>query len=333
MKRSLVTTFAVLAAFSVGFVSSSCQRDSSKPIGSIVVSYAPFETLLLLWAADEQGFFTRNGLNVTLKKYDTGAGALEGVLKGDADIAVGTAEFPLVGRAFRKEKIRTLGSVAKIEHIYVVARKDRGIERVSDLKGKRVGTTRGTVAEFYLGRMLELNGMKMQDLTVLDLKTPSEWVNAVVDGDMDAVVTAQPHANSARDGLGANAVFWSAQSNQPMYALAIATDEWIKAHPELVNRFLKSMAQAEEHVIRNPDEAKTIIQKRLDLGAAYVETLWSKNHYGLSLDQSLIAAMEDEARWMINTGLTSEKQIPDFVDYIHIDGLKAIKPEAVNIIR
>jgi NitT/TauT family transport system substrate-binding protein len=61
--------------------------------------------------------------------------------------------------------------------------------------------------------------------------------------------------------------------------------------------------------------------------------IWPRYQLALSLEQSLITAMEDEARWMINNNLTGEKQIPDFVNYIYIDGLKAVKPEAVNIIR
>ncbi len=36
---------------------------------------------------------------------------------------------------------------------------------------------------------------------------------------------------------------------------------------------------------------------------------------------------------MIENNLTSEKQLPNFLDSVHEDGLKAIKPEAVNIIR
>ncbi|MCX9087518.1 MAG: hypothetical protein OIN90_08140 [Candidatus Methanoperedens sp.] len=43
--------------------------------------------------------------------------------------------------------------------------------------------------------------------------------------------------------------------------------------------------------------------------------------------------MEDEARWMINNNLTTEENVPDFLDYIYEDELKSIKPEAVNIIR
>jgi NitT/TauT family transport system substrate-binding protein len=300
---------------------------------SIVMAYSPFESTALVWIAEDQNLFSRNGLSVTPRQYDTGVGSLDGMLNGEADIVVGTNEFPLVGRAFQKARIRTVGSIAKSEFIYLVGRKDRGIEKVSDLKGKRVGTTLRTIAEFYLGRFLELHGMSMQDITLVDVKTPAEWVDAIVNGDIDAVATAQPYANIAQDRLGANAVVWSAQSSQPLYTQVISTDEWITQHPDWVRKFLKSLAQAEEYVVRNPGEAKAIVQKRLNLGAAYMETVWSQNQFSLSLDQSLILAMEDEARWMIKNSLTTEKQVPDFLNYIYVDGLKAIKPEAVNIIR
>jgi ABC-type nitrate/sulfonate/bicarbonate transport system substrate-binding protein len=329
MKKILIRSLAVLAALSCGF---GCSTSSEK-MDSIVIAYAPFESVALLTIAEDQHFFSRNGLNVTMRKYDTGVGTLDGMSNGEADIAVGANEFPLVGRAFKKDRIRTIGSIAKSQFIYLVGRKDRGIERISDLKGKRVGTTFRTIAHFYLGRFLELNGMNMQDITLVDLKTPSEWVDAVANGDIDAVATAQPYANSAKDRLGANAVFWSAQSSQPLFTQVISTGEWITRHPELISRFLKSLAQAEEYAIRNPAEAKATVQKQLDLHAAYMETVWSQNQYFLSLDQSLIVAMEDEARWMINNGLTTEKQIPDFSNFIYEDGLRAIKPEGVAIIR
>jgi NitT/TauT family transport system substrate-binding protein len=64
-----------------------------------------------------------------------------------------------------------------------------------------------------------------------------------------------------------------------------------------------------------------------------MDTVWQQNQFTLSLDQSLVLAMEDEARWMIKNNLTTERQVPNFLDYIHEDGLKAVKPELVNIIR
>jgi NitT/TauT family transport system substrate-binding protein len=300
---------------------------------SITVAYPPFESAALFYVAEDRHFFSQNGLNITSRKYDTGVASLGGILNGEAEIAVGIAEFPLVGRAFEKEKIRIIGNIDKAEFIYLVGRRDLGIEKASDLKGKRVGTTFGTVAHFHLGRFLNLHGMDIRDITLVDVKTPEEWVNAVVSGDIDGISTAQPYANLAKERLGAKAVVWPAQSGQPLYGLVISTNQWITKHPEPARRFLKSLAQAEEYLIRHPAEAKAIVQKRLNLDAAYLETVWSQNQFSLSFDQALIVTMEDEARWMIANRLTTEKQVPDFMSYIYEDGLKAVKPEAVNIIR
>ncbi|MHB8842399.1 MAG: ABC transporter substrate-binding protein [Candidatus Aquicultor sp.] len=332
MKKTVAVVIVAIALIAIVAVITLVSGCSGK-MESITVAHAQFESTALFCVAEDQQFFSQNGLNVTSRKYDTGVGALDGMLNGEADIAVGTAEFPLVRRAFQKERIGTIGSIDKIEFIYLIGRKDRGIEKISDLKGKRIGTTSGTIAEFYLGRFLDLHGMNMQDITFVDIKTPVEYENAIANGDIDAVVTAQPNANSIKDRLGDNAGVWPAQSDQPQYALIISTDEWITKHPELVSRFLKSLAQAEEYAFRNPAEAKAIVQKRLNLDAAYMETVWSQNQFSLSLDQSLILAMEDEARWMINNNLTTETAIPDFSNYVYVDGLKEVKPEAVNIIR
>jgi NitT/TauT family transport system substrate-binding protein len=239
----------------------------------------------------------------------------------------------MVGKAFQKAKIRIIGNMDKAEFIFLVGRKDRGIEGVSDLRGKRVGTTFGTVAHFHLGRFLNLNGLDIRDITLVDVKTPKEWVNAVADGDIDAIATAQPYARLAKERLGAGGVFWPAQSGQPLHGLVIASQEWITRHPEPTRRFLKSLAQAEEYVIRHPAQAKAIVQKRLNLDAAYMETVWSQNQFSLSLDQALIVTMEDEARWMVMNNLTGEKNIPNFLDYVYEEALRTIKPEAVNIIR
>jgi NitT/TauT family transport system substrate-binding protein len=45
-----------------------------------------------------------------------------------------------------------------------------------------------------------------------------------------------------------------------------------------------------------------------------------------------VVALEGEARWMINNNLTNETGVPNFLDYIYIDGLMSIKPDSVNII-
>ncbi len=59
---------------------------------------------------------------------------------------------------------------------------------------------------------------------------------------------------------------------------------------------------------------------------------WSENQFSLSLDQSLLLAMQDEAQWLISNHLTNATKVPDFINYVYEDGLKTEKPSAVNII-
>jgi NitT/TauT family transport system substrate-binding protein len=297
------------------------------------VAWSPFESNALFFVAQDQGFFLDNGLDVTPMKYDSGAGSLTGVLAGEADVLVGATEFPLVNRAFQKANVKTIGVISRSEFIYIVARKDRGIEQGSDLKGKRVGTTIGTIAELHLGRYLQLIGLGMQIITLVDLKTPEEWVNAVIRGDVDAVCTAQPYANSAKLGLGANAIAWSAQSNQPQYAQAMASGAFIAAHPDLIEGFIRALAQAEDYVITHPGSAPAAVQKWLSLDESYLSLVQTQNRFVLSLDQSLVTAMEDEARWLISNNRTTEKTVPNFLDFIYEDALKQVKPDSVRIIR
>ena len=76
-----------------------------------------------------------------------------------------------------------------------------------------------------------------------------------------------------------------------------------------------------------------MVAKRLHRDDSYVARVWPQFRFCLTLDQRLIVAMKDEARWMINNNLTNERTIPDFADYLYVDGLKAAKPDAVSIIR
>jgi len=67
------------------------------------------------------------------------------------------------------------------------------------------------------------------------------------------------------------------------------------------------------------------VQRREKYDDAFMEAFWSEYHFSLSLDESLTVALEDEARWMIKNNRTKRKTVPDFRDYIYLDGLKAVK--------
>jgi ABC-type nitrate/sulfonate/bicarbonate transport systems, periplasmic components len=309
----------------------SLQRGQPILTEPLVVAYSPYEAGALFWIARDQRYFEEQGLNLTLKRYDSGAASLQGLVEGDVDLSVGVSEFPLVRQAFQNARVRTLGNIDKGEFIYLVADRDR-VGTISNLKGKRVGTALGTIAEFHLGRFLSLHGMTIQDITLIDTKTPTEWMSAAAEGEIDAVSTAQPFADAARDRLGDRAIVWSVQSNQPVFSLILARDEWIADHPDKAVGLLRAFEQAEAYAARYPLESRAIVQRELDLDAGYMDSVWRQNQFSLTLDQSLIIAMEDEARWMIRNHLTDATEIPDFRTYVYTEALETIKPGAVKII-
>ena len=297
---------------------------------TITIGVPPLEQNALLYVAEEKKFFAGNGLNIVIKDYDSGVTAINGILNGQADIAE-AAEFPFVRAIFQKEKVCIIACNDKFENDYIVGRKDRGVTRILDLKGKRIGVALKTITEFYLGRFLALNRMNIRDVTLVDL-TPAQYVKAISGGEVDAIIAWQPYIYRIEKEVS-GVVAWPAQSSQAVYGILVCGSEWVRQHADTVEHLLKSLQEAEDYLVRHPDEAKEIVRKRLNYDNSYVASIWPQHHFSLSLDQTLIVAMKDEAQWMINNNLTNEKTIPDFTSNVYIDGLKAIKPEAVNIIR
>jgi NitT/TauT family transport system substrate-binding protein len=97
--------------------------------------------------------------------------------------------------------------------------------------------------------------------------------------------------------------------------------------------FLAAMADAETYLIGNAASGKSKVQMRLGYDDRYMGQIWPEHRLTLRLDQSLVLAMEDQARWLISSGLTAAKIMPDFMEYIYEEPIKNVKPGAVNIIR
>ncbi len=331
MKRSIIFAILVLALAIVGFLFLSQQKgDFSGTMEEITVGTPALETNALIYVAQDQNYFKNNGLNVTLKTYDSGGAAIPGLLKNETDLAI-ASEFVMVNAAFHKEEIRALGSIDKFENMFIIARKDRGIGNVSDLKDRTVGVPQGTIADFYLGRYLNLHNMLLDDVTLVDIR-PAHSAEAIDSGKVDAVVTWHPYLDGISNRYKDRIAVWPIQSSQLTYWTIVSRTDWANSHQDTINRFLRSIAQAVEYTTNQPQGTKMIVQKELNYTDEYMAAVWPDHQFSLSLDQSFVLAMEDEGRWMIDNNLTGEKTIPDFRDYIYTKGLEEVKPESVNII-
>ncbi len=285
----------------------------------------------LIFVAENQGFFAANGLNVIIQDYDSGSAALTGLINNKADVSIST-EYPIVSRSFNNANISILGNIDAFQNICVIGKKSSGIENATSLIGKKIGVTQGTLLEFYLGRYLNLNGINITNVTEVNIPL-SQSVNSLLNGTVDAFVAQDVYFSQVQKLLGSDFISLQLQNGQTAFWLVSCRNDWISSHSDAIVGLLKSLKQAEEYAINNPDEAKTIFQNDSNYTSAYTLQDWPDNSFALSLDQSLVIAMQDEAQWMINNHLTNQTQIPNFTNYIYTTGLETVDPQSVTIIK
>ena len=74
------------------------------------------------------------------------------------------------------------------------------------------------------------------------------------------------------------------------------------------------------------------MEQSLHLDHDVVSSTWAKTDFHLKLAQDLLILMEDEAKWYIRNKLTPDTNLPNYLDFMYIDGLEKIEPSAVTII-
>ena len=330
MKKCVISLILILMVLSMGLVSA-CQKNYSGPPETITLGGLNSDANLVFLVAENQHYFTQNGINFNFQTYETGPAVEADLLNNKIDIA-GTAEYPVVTSALANNSISVITSISQSYVVALVALNDEGITDISDLKGKKIGVTLGSILEFYLGRFLNLNGMSLGDVTLVNT-APAQDAVAIANGSVDAVVTYQPYENQLFEQYPSGTVSWPLQSGQAVFSVLTCRDDWIQQNPELIERFLKSLAQSETFIAEHPTQAKAILQQTYNYDSSYVNTVWPDYQFSLSLEESLIAAMEDEARWTISNNLTTSSQVPNFLNFIYTNGLEAVEPDSVNIIK
>lgn len=285
----------------------------------------------LLFVALDKGFFSDVGIEVTLSKKTTGKAALQAMLGGEADFAT-TTEIPVVRAWLAGTDVPVIATILSAsENNLVVGRSDRGISLPSDLKGRRIGVTKGTNGEFLLDALLAVNGVAMSDVTVIHIK-PTKMVDALVSGDVDAISTWNPYVIRAQKALTDRQVSFSAKDVYKLTMNLVAGREYVTQHPGVVERVLRALIKASEYVRDHPVEVRAIVSREAGMDPALLAELWDGYHFDVSLDQSLVTIMESQAAWMIRNGVTPARQAPNIFRAVYLHGLLGVAPEKITVI-
>lgn len=323
----------VWIVLSVLFWLSSIHYSSAAETGTVRLGLRVHETSTVCIVAMDQGYFAQEGLKATVKDYSSGARSLDGLLAGEVDV-VSTAEVPAVFASFSRNDFKILAAIGTMDNfVEVGARTKSGIRKPGDLKGKHIATQKGTASHFFLHLFLLKYHLSEKDIKLSFMKI-EELPEALASGKIDAFTATGKFVDQAKEKLGSGGIVVFEEHG--LYApveIVVATKKFVLENPDAVKSILKALIRAEEFIKKQPEEAKKIVSKKLNVTVTELAHDWDHVRLNVQLPQSLILAMEDEARWVRDSKLVQAKTLPNYLDFIHIDALKSVRPRSVGIIR
>lgn len=331
--RAPAALLIAVLAFALVSPVQGCGDDNEPPADVKAVTLGVSREVLsaLAYIARDHGIFPEHGLDVTFAEYSSSQLALEALLSGEVDVAL-CADTPIVLAALTGDPVRIIVTAAADQSdIYVVARASAGISSPRDLKGKRVGTREGTAAHFFLHGFLISNGMSERDV---DVRFDSfEGVTAaLIAGELDAVSLRQPFISELQVALGDDYVLFEEEGlYEKTMNLCVAPDDPPEA--EVQRRLVRALLQAENLGASDPTGAIED-EVAIAIGAAPGDLCECVVVDGaVSLRQSLLLTLEDQARWARADGIVPDGAYVDFLSMLDPTVLDAVAPDRVTVIR
>lgn len=335
MKRQLSLLLLACCAVSLLALALLVRTQRATAAAPVSVSLAmPIQVSLgAVPVAQARGMFERQRVQVDTQSFKMGKQALEAVINGRADMAI-VADTPYALAALRGEQVVVLASLfGSRKSMAVLGWRGRGIASGADLAGKTIGTVAGTNAHFFLDALLVAHGIDRQRVKIVELK-PDVLNDALRSGRVDAVTLWQPDLLRMQRELGAagHTVYGE---DIFVYRFLLATSKrYLETHRDEVGRMVAALADATDYIHDEPAAARAIIGHAIGVDAAALAGAFDAADYHLTLDQSLLLSLSDLSRWAHRTGLVHESAaVPNFIDLIDQQPLRAARPAAVRIIQ
>jgi NitT/TauT family transport system substrate-binding protein len=255
----------------------------------------------------QKGWFKEAGVEVDFMWFDY-VPSMDAYVAGKVDAVCMTNGDALVTGATGKPSVGIILNDFSNGNDMIVAAP--GINSMKDLKGKKVGIEEGFVEQLLLLPGLEKNGMKMEDVTIVNTPT-NETPQVLASKAVDAIGAWQPNSGQALKVLpGSKPIFTSADAPGIIYDLLYVSpeslekrkDEWAKV-TEVWYRIADYM-----HDEQNLDDVLKILAARVKISPEEYEPFLKGTHI-LTLDEAL-------KRWEKADGLGtvygSSKVVNDF---------------------
>jgi ABC-type nitrate/sulfonate/bicarbonate transport system substrate-binding protein len=282
-----------------------------------------------LQIAAQEGLFAAEGLDVRVQSCINGRRCLKHLTDGEAQIA-SVADTPMVfalHAGHRFDIVATFGTSAK--DTALLARTDRGIKVPADLAGKRIGVPRGTSAHYFANVFLLVNGVPRDSVNFVFID-PARGAEPLLRGEVDAASLYRPVGPQAAQQLGAKGV--QLQTLRPYTVMANLVAQRGLSQATLV-RLLKATQRAITLLNTQPARAHALLAARWGQDEKAVAAQLEGYEFRLGLDQNLLSTLEAESRWAVREHLVDNPAMPDYLDLMRVEPLKALDPRAMTIIK
>lgn len=256
MKISRRSAIAIVAGFLLGAGTTDAAR-AAGTVSEIRLDYAYYNPVSLV--LKEKGFLEedlkKDGIAVRWVLSLGSNKALEFLNARSLDFGSTAGAAALLAR-INGNPVKSIYVYSRPEWTALVTRPGSGIEKVADLKGKRVAVTRGTDPHIFLVRALASHGLTDRD-TKLVLLQHQDGRLALEKGDVDAWAGLDPLMGQAELENGATLFYRNPDANT--WGVLNTREDFAREHPDLVGRVLAAYEKARAWALANPAELKTII--------------------------------------------------------------------------
>jgi NitT/TauT family transport system substrate-binding protein len=107
---------------------------------------------------------------------------------------------------------------------------------------------------------------------------------------------------------------------------------YLAENPELIDRFLRALIDAEAWMKENPEDAITVIAETVGMKREDLAAIWDDYVYNVVLDDKQLDILKAHAGWRLESGNhPPNAEMPDFATVIDPEPLKKIDPARVTI--
>jgi len=244
------------ATLAVGLVASPSLNAAENP-KEIRVDWATYNPVSML--LKEKGYLERelakDGIAVRWVQTVSSSNALQFLNAGSIDFGSTAGSAALVAR-INGNPIKSIYVYSKPEWTALVTTKDSKINKVADLKGKKVAMVRGTDPHIFAVRALLTAGLTERDITPVLVQQHADGGTALIRGDADAWAGLDPMMAQHELIDGARLFYRNPDANT--WGILNAREEFLKDHPDLAKRVTAAYEEARKYSVANYDELKKI---------------------------------------------------------------------------